>query len=154
VILPITELSADELQPLLDESLSDGYRFVQTLLDEYLLGANRFDSPGAALLGVYQQEQMVAIGGVHQDPYLQRADVGRVRHVYVLKEFRRHGVGKLLLDALVEQARSHFTLLNPPHEYASCSRFLRSNRLQQRTPRLKRYTLACALTSAINRRQN
>jgi GNAT superfamily N-acetyltransferase len=111
VILPITELSADELQPLLDESLSEGYRFVQTLLDEYLLGTNRFDTPGAALLGVYVQAQMIAIGGVHQDPYLQRADVGRVRHVYVLNDYRRHGVGKLLLDALVEQARSHFTLL-------------------------------------------
>lgn len=111
VIVPITDLNAEELQPLLDESLSEGYGFVQTLLDEYVNGVNRFDTPGAALLGVYEQGRMVGIGGVHQDPYLQRADVGRVRHVYVLREYRRHGIGRLLLDALIKNARAHFSLL-------------------------------------------
>jgi len=111
VIAPILTLDAAALEPILTESLSEGYRFIQTLLDEYTSGFNRFDARGAVLLGVYGGERMIGIGGVHRDPYLQRLDVGRVRHVYVLHEFRRHGVGKRLLDELIDHARAHFALL-------------------------------------------
>lgn len=111
IVSPIRELHPETLKPLLDESLSEGYNFVQTLSDEYQSGANRFETAGAALLGVYAQGHMIGIGGVHQDPYLQRADVGRIRHVYVLNTYRRHGIGRLLLGALVEHARQHFSVL-------------------------------------------
>ena len=111
VIRQVDTLDAAALDPLLAESLSEGYRFVQTLLDEYTSGVNRFDTPGAALLGTYRDSRLIGIGGVHQDPYLQRVDVGRVRHVYVLREFRRHGVGRLLLDGLIDHATAHFTML-------------------------------------------
>ena len=111
LIAPVTHLDAGLLQPLLEESLREGYRFVQTLLDEYRAGTNRFDTPGAVLLGVSFSGRLIGIGGVHRDPYLQRADVGRVRHVYVLHEFRRHGIGRQLLSALIDHAQAHFTLL-------------------------------------------
>lgn len=123
VIVPLTDLDTEVLKPLLDESLSEGYRFVQTLHDEHLSGANRFDTPGAALLGIYQHGQMIAIGGIHQDPYLQRTDIGRIRHVYVLNAYRRHGVGRLLLDTLVEKAREHFSLLTLRTNTAAAAAF-------------------------------
>ncbi|MEP7293400.1 MAG: hypothetical protein ABI835_16570 [Chloroflexota bacterium] len=81
VIARIDSLDIEKLQPLLQESLSEGYRFVQTLVDEYISGVNSFDTPGAVLLGVYADGRLIGIGGVQQDPYLQREDVGRVRHV-------------------------------------------------------------------------
>lgn len=111
VVQPIRDLHPAALKPLLDESLSEGYHFVQTLSDEYQSGANRFDAPESLLLGVYAENKLVGIGGVLQDPYLKRSDTGRVRHVYVLREFRRYGVGRLLLEALIAHARQHFSVL-------------------------------------------
>lgn len=111
VIAQIARLDGDTLAPLIREAVEDGYDFVQTLWDEYESGKNRFDTSGAVLLGVYEGGRLIGVGGVQQDPYLKRADAGRVRHVYVLREFRRHGVGRQLLEALIEHARGHFDLL-------------------------------------------
>lgn len=123
IVSPIRELHLETLKPLLDESLSEGYRFVQTLLDEYQSGANRFETTGAILLGVYAQGHLIGVGGVQQDPYLQRADIGRIRHVYVLNACRRHGIGKLLLHALVDHARQHFTMLTLRTNTPDAARF-------------------------------
>lgn len=100
-----------DLQPLLQYSLSEGYDFIHKLWTEYQSGVNRFDSPGAALLAGYLGEQLIAVGGVHPDPYLGQPTIGRVRHVYVLPSHRRAGAGRQLLAALIEQARSHFDTL-------------------------------------------
>lgn len=110
-IRPILSLSQDELQPLLTSSLDEGYKLIQTLQDEYVSGKARFDSDGAVLYGVYADETLVAIGGVHRDPYLDQPDVGRIRHVYVMPEQRRTGVGRRLMVALMDHSREHFAFL-------------------------------------------
>jgi GNAT superfamily N-acetyltransferase len=110
-VVRMQSLSAEAMRPLLDEGLRQGFRFVQTLLDEYESGVNRFDTEDAALFGVYEADRLIGVGGVQRDPYLNRADVGRVRHVYVLNAYRRQGVGKRILDALIEHAGEHYTLL-------------------------------------------
>lgn len=110
-VRPITRLSRDDLQPLLEASLAEGYDFVQQLWEEYQSGVNRFDAGGAALLGVYDGDVMIAIGGVHPDPYLQQAEIGRIRHVYVLPQQRRAKVGRALMLGLIDHARAHFRVL-------------------------------------------
>jgi GNAT superfamily N-acetyltransferase len=110
-IHPIQELQSQAWQTLLKTSLDEGYDFIQKLCDEYETGTNRFDAPGAALLGVYLNDELIAVGGVHPDPYLQTTTVGRVRHVYVLPEYRRQGVGRELMLALIQHARAHFEIL-------------------------------------------
>lgn len=119
-ICPILSLSQDELQPLLTSSLDEGYKLIQTLWDEYLSGKARFDSDGAALYGVYADETLVAIGGVHRDPYLVQPDIGRIRHVYVMPEDRRTGVGRRLMTALINHSRGNFAFLTlrTPTEHA------------------------------------
>lgn len=110
-IRPINALSLQELKPLLDESLSEGYEFVQRLWNEYENGVLRFDGTGEALLGVYQDDRLIAIGGLHRDPYLNDAAIGRIRHVYVLNTYRGHGIGRRLLDALIDTAKAHYHTL-------------------------------------------
>lgn len=111
VIRPISFLTEAELQPLLVTSLDEGYELVQTLWDEYVSGKARFDSGGAVLYGIYVDSALIAVGGVHRDPYLDRADIGRIRHVYVMPEYRRAGVGRRLIAALIDHARESFAFL-------------------------------------------
>lgn len=104
-------LEAETFQPLLDASIGEGYTFVQKLWDEYQDGTNRFNQPGAVLLSVYEGEQLIGVGGVHPDPYLKQGNVGRIRHVYVMPTHRRSGVGRRLMNALIEHARQSFEFL-------------------------------------------
>src|SRR5690349_19502347 len=110
-VRPVENLMLSDLRPLLDESLAEGYGFIQKLWDEYESGVNRFDTGGAILLGAFDGQRLVGVGGVQRDPYLKRDDVGRIRHLYVLAAYRRQGVGKRLLEALIDHAQAHFTLL-------------------------------------------
>jgi GNAT superfamily N-acetyltransferase len=110
-IHPIQELQPQAWQMLLKTSLDEGYDFIQKLCDEYATGTNRFDAPGAILLGASLNDELIAVGGVHSDPYLQTTTIGRVRHVYVLPEYRRQGLGKELMLALIQHARTHFETL-------------------------------------------
>lgn len=108
----ITSLESAALQPVLVASLDEGYKLIQTLWDEYVSGKARFNSGGAALYGIYDAGgDLIAIGGVHRDPYLDRADIGRIRHVYVMPEQRRTGVGRRLMTALISHARENFAYL-------------------------------------------
>jgi GNAT superfamily N-acetyltransferase len=119
-ILPVLALTEEALQPILAASLNEGYKFIKTLWDEYVSGKTRFDADGAALYGVYNDGTLVAIGGVHRDPYLDRPNIGRIRHVYVMPEARRNGVGRRLMTALINHSRGNFAFLTlrTPTEHA------------------------------------
>jgi GNAT superfamily N-acetyltransferase len=107
-IQPIVNLSFDDLKPLLDLSLQEAYGFLQTLWDEYQSGKTTFSEHGAVLLGSRLGERLIAVGGIHTDPYLNSPSVGRIRHVYVDPIYRRNGVGKQLVHSLVRHASSQF----------------------------------------------
>lgn len=107
----IQNLQLQQIQPLIDSSQEEGYEMIQRLWDEYESGKNRFDANGAELLAVYQDDEMIAIGGVHPDPYLSDPKIGRVRHLYVLPEHRRTGIGRQIMRQLVENSRATFHTL-------------------------------------------
>jgi GNAT superfamily N-acetyltransferase len=110
-VVKIKKLPLDDLRPLLEESRELGFEFLDRLVLEYHNGINKFQKPGEALFGIYRDQQLIAIGGLNRDPYLAESDIGRVRHVYVLDAYRNQGIGKLLVQTIIEQAEGHFRLL-------------------------------------------
>jgi GNAT superfamily N-acetyltransferase len=110
-IIRIENLPRDELLQLLEESKRMGFRFVERLIAEWESGDNRFDKDGEALFIARDDKRVVGICGINIDPYLGDPQVGRIRHLYVIVDERRKGVGRELVQRVIEKARRHFLYL-------------------------------------------
>lgn len=82
---------------------------MERLVDEWDDGSNRFDRPGETALEARLGSRLVGVGGLNQDPYMDDPQVGRIRHLYVSPDVRGIGVGRALVEALVDHARGRFT---------------------------------------------
>lgn len=98
----------DGILELLGASLSEGHDLVERLVAEWEDGTNRFDRTGEILLEARRLGQLVGVGGLNRDPYVDDPGVGRIRHLYVLPDVRGMGVGRALVAALVDHARGRF----------------------------------------------
>lgn len=106
VALPLTGLDALALEARLD-----GHAFVDRLIDDWISGSNRFDSAGELLLGAFSGTALAAVGGLNRDPYSHDDDCARLRHIYVARPLRRHGIGRALVERLIAAARDNFRLI-------------------------------------------
>ena len=111
VIRRLDQLPLDHFAPLLAESEASGFRFLRRVADEWQSGANRFSRPGEALFAAEIDGRLVGVCGLSIDPYLDDPRIGRVRNVYVMAEYRRHGIGRRLVEAAVSAARGRFDRL-------------------------------------------
>ena|SRR5258708_4573361 len=96
------------IEDLRREAAQEGYRFLETLAEEWASGKNQFDGPGEILCGVIDEGLVVAVGGLNHDPFVSKPDVGRIRRVYVRPGRRNRGIGEALVTKLVEHARRNF----------------------------------------------
>jgi GNAT superfamily N-acetyltransferase len=96
---------------LLSDSIRDGHRFLQRLHVEWHSDANRFSEPGERLIVVFENDRLIAIGGINVDPYASDKSTGRIRHLYVHTSWRRRGVASAILDDLERKASGHFKTL-------------------------------------------
>jgi GNAT superfamily N-acetyltransferase len=113
-VTPSIERLDDRPRPLaalVADGERGGWRFVRRLADEWASGINRFDRPGEALLGARIGADLVGVCGLNVDPYTPLPGVGRVRHLYVLSTHRGLGIGRSLVEAIVEMARGRFDTL-------------------------------------------
>jgi GNAT superfamily N-acetyltransferase len=122
-ILPISNLNTISINHLVEESLSQGFRFIERLTQEYSSGFNCFDRSGELILIASLSDVAIAIGGLNRDPYFNDLNVGRLRHLYVESVWRRHGVGSLLVDRLIQEARQHYQLLTLRTDTPEADRF-------------------------------
>jgi uridine kinase len=99
------------LDALVAESEAEGLRFVRRLVEEWASGVNRFDGPGETLLVARQGGQIVGVCGLNVDPYAGAPRIGRVRHLYVRRSGRRLGVGRALLQEVLQAAGGPFDRL-------------------------------------------
>jgi GNAT superfamily N-acetyltransferase len=111
------------LATLIAEGERSGSRFVGRLATEWSSGANRFDKPGEALVAARLDGQVVGVCGLNVDPYTADRRVGRVRHLYVMEAYRRHGIGRRLLADVVAAARGPFDRLRLRAANSEAARF-------------------------------
>lgn len=90
------------------EAVSEGFGLITRLRQEWESGANRFDREGEALLGAFRADRLVGIGGLNRDPYMSDPRAGRLRHLYVLKDARRAGIGRILVECILGHATGNF----------------------------------------------
>src|SRR5436309_11313799 len=114
---------ADRLAELVAESEEAGFRLVSRLVEDWESGRNRFDGPGEAFFAAVCGARVVGVCGLNADPYTAAPGVGRVRRLYVLAGFRRSGVGRQLVRAVVEAADGHFQQLRLRTEGRAAARF-------------------------------
>jgi GNAT superfamily N-acetyltransferase len=107
----LRDLPLDALAPLVAESEQADWRFLQKLQDEWAAGANRFDKPGEALFAGWVAGRLIGVCGLNVDPYIEDGRIGRLRHLYVLSDFRRLGVGRRLVEAVLAAAKDRFAVL-------------------------------------------
>lgn len=101
----IRQLSDGEnVAALAEVARAEGFEFLDRLLREWRDGVNRFDGEGEALFGAFREGRLVGTGGLTR----QRADLGRVRRVYVHPEWRRSGVATAILADVLALARSRY----------------------------------------------
>ena len=110
------------LEELHAEAKKEGYDFIDTLIDEWASGANRFQAPGEILCGYLDRGRLVAVGGLTIDPFTTDPDTGRIRRIYVRSAWRNQGVGRALVSFLVEEARKSFRFVRLRAENASAAR--------------------------------
>ena len=86
------------IQTLRDEADRDGIRNMGLLVDEWASGTERFAEPGEALFAAFDGDVLVGIGGVTTE---NAAPAMRMRRLYVLRGWRKRGVGRMLAEAMM-----------------------------------------------------
>ena len=81
------------------DALAEGFRQVERLAADWEAGTTRFDREGEALLAARLNGVLVGIGGLTIEPVVPGAL--RMRRFYVRPAFRRFGVGRQLVTALL-----------------------------------------------------
>lgn len=104
------ELNLELLDELLTESVSEGFRHITRFVEEYKSGANQFNKDGEALFLCFSDTKVIGICCLNRDPFYGEG-VGRLRRLYVLKEFRRHCIGRELTEAVIHKSRTFYSRL-------------------------------------------
>ncbi|WP_277587295.1 GNAT family N-acetyltransferase [Psychrobacillus antarcticus] len=123
----ISDLKTVNVSKLIQESEKEGYRFVSRLASEYEDGTHRFSEQGEAIYGAWDDDELVAIGGLFRNPASEAENSARLFRFYTLPEYRRKGVGSELLKAISGNAKGHFKEITTKTESAKADSFYRAN---------------------------
>ncbi|HGH7182063.1 GNAT family N-acetyltransferase [Bacillus cereus] len=110
-IQQIEDLMIYEYDYLVQESKDEGFNFLLKLINEYENEINTFNKTVECLYGIFQGEKLIGIGGLNVDPYTENNKIGRLRRFYISKDYRRTGLGNLLLNRLLSHAEKYFQIV-------------------------------------------
>jgi GNAT superfamily N-acetyltransferase len=100
----------DQIDELRTEADAEGVPNQGMLQRDFEGGAERFTKPGEILLACFSGETLVGIGGLTVEPD-SSVRAMRLRRVYVRKAWRKHGIGRLLGEALMRHGFAAVDLL-------------------------------------------
>ncbi len=86
------------------EARAEGFRHVERLAADWQAHTIRFDRGGEALLAARANRALAGIGGLTIEPVLP--DALRMRRFYIRPAFRRNGIGRHLVTALLAGVRA------------------------------------------------
>lgn len=101
----------DDIPELATKARKEGFAYLDRLIKDFEAGKNTFAKTGEALYEVRENTRLIAVGGLNIDPYASGAAVGRVRRFYVDPDYRRRGVGTLLIQEIEHFAAKSFSEL-------------------------------------------
>jgi len=110
-IQQIEDLMIYEHDYLVQESKDEGFNFLIKLISEYENKINTFNKTGECLYGIFQGGRLIGIGGINENLYTEDNKIGRLRRFYIAKEYRRKGLGRLLLVRILSDAKKYFTIV-------------------------------------------
>ncbi|PGD93970.1 GNAT family N-acetyltransferase [Bacillus wiedmannii] len=110
-IQQIEDLMIYEYDYLIEESKEEEFNFLIRLISEYENKINIFNKTGECLYGIFQGEKLIGIGGLNEDPYTENNKISRLRRFYIAKEYRRKGLGRLLLVRIISDAKKYFNIV-------------------------------------------
>ena len=102
-IVRLTENLPDDFEALRREAGAEGYRFVESLREEWLAARYAGNDDRFTTFAAFHEGELAGIGALTPDPYDPAPDLLRVRHVYVRPLHRGAGIGRVLAAALVQQ---------------------------------------------------
>ena len=108
----IRSLPTQSFTEILAESKMAGFRTIERLITDWEKGVNRFDRPGEALFIVRKGDRILGVCGLNRDPYINSSQIGRVRRLYVMRDSRRQGLGRILVHQMIEVAKLSFERLH------------------------------------------
>ncbi|EOR07796.1 GNAT family N-acetyltransferase [Acinetobacter sp. ANC 3926] len=116
---------------LIQYSEREGFRFLNRLKQDFQSGANCFDQIGEALFVVYdQQDGLIAVGGLNQDPFAESKRVGRLRRFYIHPDYRHKKIATYLLMHIEQYAKTYFERLDLFTDTAQAAHFYQSRGYQ------------------------
>lgn len=121
---------------------SEGFKFVTKLRINWVSGENKFDKPGEILLGAFLGTSLIGVCGRNIDPYTADPKVGRIRHLYVLPEFRKLGTGKELVKQVINGADRTFFRLRLRTDNLGASKFYEKVGFQLSNEEFETHTLS------------
>jgi GNAT superfamily N-acetyltransferase len=95
---------------LREEARGQGHRMLDTLATEWASGVQHFVHPDEALFAAYIGDELAGFGGITMEPSIPGAM--RMRRFYTALAYRRIGVGRALVAALLEHAQGRVITVN------------------------------------------
>ena len=111
MIEEITDIEKVDLAEILEESKGLGYGMIERLIREWKSGETDFSKENEAYFAFVADGKVVGVGGVNEEPYLKIKEYGRMRHLYVLKSWRRKGIGSAIVGTTIDFAKKHYILM-------------------------------------------
>ena len=112
-----------DINRLAREARAEGFHFLDRFLADLAGAAVQLDGSAEFFLGVFWGDELIALGGITPDPYVDDGAVGRLRHVFVAPAARRRGIGRQLVSSLEERAWQSYDRLRLRTDTVDASAF-------------------------------